>query len=430
MVLVDSNENESRSSPSLDGHQIWTHRFQTPAERGGHPSPSEGPPDDTKSFDPATEFPGFKIWLLSYHPGFTDLTSEVQESRAREYFDQLQLTGRLPPLPLEMPGFMMLQDQTEILRVIASPHPSVTQWLESLEHPLLHSFLSDPTHHPHEQSEHRLDRLVTAQCIDPQIRLYLSYMLTERYNLLLGIFRLVYSLYINNLKSSLRKMHIALQSTEKILKVVENILNESRYIYMAIFSNEQLVDQLIQSLNPHIRHSRPTVIQKINLSIRQASQVQTLLELITEDVHRFIMFPHLGVRRSTSNPVEAVLRYRPESTDQIGGQHIATHTDEEVIAANRRIATLNALSSEELIELYVRVWVPDISRLFYKSIKAAATYIIHPESLIVTTPAIVRTRCTYIDVSYEEIDGPKGRSFTITPHKQQFDSPSPRGFTS
>jgi hypothetical protein len=422
MVLVTNNDD-----PSLDGDPIWTNSFSPRLAIGEERDTRSGGSADVRapeSFDPAAQFPGFKMWLLSYQPGFTDLASEIQESRAREYFDQLQLTGRLPSLPTETPGFMMIQDKTQILRVIASPHPSVTQWLESLKNQLLRSFLSDPTHHPHEQSEQRLGRLVTGQCIDPQIKMYLSYMLTERYNFLLGIFRLVYSLYINNLKSSLRKMHIALQSTEKILKVVENILNQSHYIYMAIFSKEQLVDQLIRSLNPHIRQSRPTVIEKINLSIRHASQVHTLLERIKDNVDTFLMYPHLGVRRPTSDAVEAILRYQPECTVQIGGLHTAIHTDEEVIAANRRVATLNTLSSEELIELYVRVWVPDISRLFYKSITAAATYIIHPESLIETTHTIVCTRCTYIDVSYEEIDvsyeeidGPNGRSFTITPRQ-------------
>ncbi len=410
MVLVDSNEDESTSSPSLDGHRIWTDRFQIP--------------DDAGSSDPALEFQNFKIWLLSYQPGFADLSPEVQESRAPEYFNQFLSTGDLPPLPLEAPGFMIMQDKTQILRVIASPHKNVQTWLEYLEDRLLHSFLSDPISHPHEQSEHRLNELITGQYIDPQIKIYLSYMLTQRYNLLLGIFRLVYSLYINNLKNSLRKMHIALQSVEKILRVVQNILSKPRHIYMAIFSNQHLVDQLIQSLDPHIKLSRPAVIEKINLSIREASQVSTLLELIKDNLYQFLMFPHLCAPRSTSNRVETVLQYQPESTAPIAGLYTATHTYDEFAPGLRRVATLETRTLEGLIELYVRVFVPDISLMFYKSIKAAARYIMHPETIVKSTQTGQGNtrlqskqphRCSYVDVRYEETNGPQGRSFILTP---------------
>ena len=178
------------------------------------------------------ELSHFQKWLQDFQPGFTDLSEADQVLKARQHFDHFLQTGRLPPLPQELG--MKLSYQGRSFVATAVPRVNVQLWVQKLKSQLLQSFLHDPTN-DFTGICHRLkaqvEELVTQQYIDDGVRFYVDYVITENFNILLGVFQLIYNLLIHNFEASLVVDGLDRSTINYLLVATEEVIMKSGYIY-------------------------------------------------------------------------------------------------------------------------------------------------------------------------------------------------------
>lgn len=239
----------------------------------------------------------FTNWLKAFQPGFADLPEVDQPIKSREYFEYFLQRGSLPPLPEESKTRIRLVYRGRSIQAIATPKPNVRWWVRKLEGQLLQDCLSktvNDTDTVIQELEVQLNRLVTKEYIDNCTRIYLSHAIKARFNVVIGMFHLIYSLFIHTLEASLVKLRFDNTSVDHLLSLVRIIFMNRGYSYMAIFCNEQLVDELISSLRPEVGQCSIEVTENISTSIQHAAKLITLLDVSKVVLSNFLKHPRWG----------------------------------------------------------------------------------------------------------------------------------------
>ena len=353
-----------------------------------------------------SELVHFTNWLKAFQPGFADLPEVDQPIKSREYFEHFLQHGCLPPLPEASKNQIRLVYRGRSLQATATPKPNVMWWVRKLESQLLQDCLSktvNDTDTVIQELEVQLNRLVVKEYIDNCTRIYLSHAIKARFNVVIGMFHLIYSLFIHTLEASLVKFRFDNTSVDHLLSLVRIIFMNRGYSYMAIFSNDQLVNELISSLRSEVGQCSTEVIENISVSIQHAAKLITLLDVSKVVLSNFLKHPRWG-DGCLASQVSTIFGDRYEG--------ISYDND---VASLIRSASLDSMAQQDLIELYLRLLVPRTSKSHYFALKETAKYIIEPDSLQATIPRRVRCKCTYKDVSYEERIGSSSIFFTLRP---------------
>jgi hypothetical protein len=336
-----------------------------------------------------SELRHFTNWLQAFQPGFADLPEVEIELKSREAFEHFLQHGSLPPLPEESKNRIRLVYQGRSLQAIATPKPSVMWWVRKLESQLLQNCLSKTVNNADlviEELRVQLDQLLNHRHIDNYVVIYLRYAIKTKFNTLLGVFHLVYHLFIHTLEACLFNLNV--NKTGQILALVKEIFMKRGYTYMAIFSDEHLIELIIEALRPSIRNSHPETIENINLALRHATRPATVLEVSTSLLSHFLRYPRWG-NGCLASRVTVII-----------GSPSDDH--EQDPASQARLAILNSLTVEEWIELYIRLLVPKSSRSYHFAIKATVGYLFARQPLVHTVGGRTEPKCTYEDILYEE----------------------------
>lgn len=353
-----------------------------------------------------SELVHFTNWLKSFQPGFADLPEVEIEVKSRESFEHFLGHGSLPPLLIESENPIRLVYRGRSLQAMATPKPNVMLWVRKLQSQLIQDCLFKTANDADtviQDLEVQLNRLVAKEYIDDCTKIYLSHAIKIRFKMVIGMFHLIYNLFIHTLEACLVKLRFDTASVDHLLSLVRLIFMRRGYSYMAIFSNEQLVNELISSLQPEISQCSIEVIENISVCIQRAAKLVTLLDVSKVVLSDFLRHPRWG-DGCLASQVSTIF----------DNQHEGVSYDND-IASRIRLASLDCMAQQDLIELYLRLLVPKTSKSYYFALKETAKYIIEPDSLQITTSRRVRCKCTYKDVSYEERVGSSSIFFTLRP---------------
>jgi len=338
----------------------------------------------------ASELGQFQEWLIHYQPDFHLLTPSEQAYQIRNHYDRYTVYGILPPLPSLKSRIFRINSH----RVI--PNAQVQTLVHDLETKLVRAFLSDTT-----RSDYKLyagdiinARLRIKQIDDP-VAQFLYCPLTDIAENLNGIGQLHYNLTAHAIEYALNNANLAKSAVTDILNATINIFIKGGCRLVRLFIDPDLLQYFLDQISTYITENPPETQTLILNAIRTACDANTISDMVYNRMYSLLsstadLWNNLDFNASIPNK-DPFSRYNAPQLGRL---------------ASLRIAHLETMEPVDILELYLRFFIPNTTTLHYTSIKDLFQFLTQPEILsqqIPNRPTKFRGgRCTRRDLNLAE----------------------------
>ncbi len=350
------------------------------------------------STDVVTQVEKFRWWLTDYQPGFSALPESEQKNLAGSYFDQYARSGRLPPLPKDELIIPMTPGKKAI------PNAKINDWVQNLETQLVQTFLHDTQLRDNLQWIEDTISTIVDKKVDQVVAGYLTYPLIYRANKLNGIYQILQNLIHHSIRYSLEQARFRTPDLKMILNVVSQISLNDGYRLVRVYGDQSLVEEFIAKFDPYISNNSAEMCTDIKDTIRKGCSLDTLYEMIYDRIYSLLsngLNPDIAYDFNQSPMI-----YKFEQLFIPDNQSLSHKWYDDIPAVSNphlesRLRSLETMTNEEHMELYLRVFMPKTTMRFYATIKDVFLFITQPENLwtIANKPQKrIKGRCTQKDI--------------------------------